>query len=334
MEAAKALEPAGQEEPRSSAAAITMYHQAYLDMLKASWILYDIVLKENNRTPLQTDENRKLFYHLSDDLYEQLRSFPDIHMFDQESIKELKHLECQIFEQMQPEEETQEREDLLFGLDNSRWITIEQDDAGDLQEDVLFRTFVDAAIGGKARRVRSKGAPYLLMLYSKKGESELKVVMCNQSSTLCLSRNLTPDDMFEPGQASSITTGLFDSKSAGSDTLPLAFGQLGVVVAFQSDAELRAFMSRPKAYFQIVKQREPQRLAKGTENLIFSSSVEVVERLQPSTLKITHQKDSFSSCDLRVLETLSNEAWNTTRRLVISSSAGEDRPWCKNLCEI
>ena len=126
---------------------------------------------------------------VSQDLYEQLRSFPEKHMYDQDKIKELKYLECQIFEQMQPEEETQENEDLLFGLDNSRWITVEQDDAGDYQEEVLFRTFVDAAIGGKARRVRSKGAPYLLMLYCKDGESELKVVLCNQSSTLCLSRN-------------------------------------------------------------------------------------------------------------------------------------------------
>ena len=66
LEAARALEPKTQEEPEMLTAAINIYHQAYLDMLKASWILYDIVLKENNLTPLQTDENRKLFYHLSD----------------------------------------------------------------------------------------------------------------------------------------------------------------------------------------------------------------------------------------------------------------------------
>jgi len=41
-------------------------NQAYVDLLKASWILYEIILKDENLTPLLTDENRKLFYNLSD----------------------------------------------------------------------------------------------------------------------------------------------------------------------------------------------------------------------------------------------------------------------------
>jgi len=39
--------------------------QAYVDLLKASWILYEILLKDNNLTSLQTDENRRLFHSLS-----------------------------------------------------------------------------------------------------------------------------------------------------------------------------------------------------------------------------------------------------------------------------
>lgn len=41
-------------------------NQAYVDLLKASWILYDVILKDDKLTPLLTDENRKLFYNLSD----------------------------------------------------------------------------------------------------------------------------------------------------------------------------------------------------------------------------------------------------------------------------
>ena len=41
-------------------------NQAYVDLLKASWILYEIILKDENLTLLLTDENRKLFYNLSD----------------------------------------------------------------------------------------------------------------------------------------------------------------------------------------------------------------------------------------------------------------------------
>lgn len=41
-------------------------NQAYVDLLKASWIMYDNVLDGDNLSALQTDENRKLFYNLSD----------------------------------------------------------------------------------------------------------------------------------------------------------------------------------------------------------------------------------------------------------------------------
>ncbi len=41
-------------------------NQAYVDLLKASWILYEVILKGENLTLLLTDENRKLFYNLSD----------------------------------------------------------------------------------------------------------------------------------------------------------------------------------------------------------------------------------------------------------------------------
>lgn len=37
-------------------------NQAYVDLLKASWILYDVVLKDDNLTPLLVNENRQLFY--------------------------------------------------------------------------------------------------------------------------------------------------------------------------------------------------------------------------------------------------------------------------------
>lgn len=41
-------------------------NQAYVDLLKASWILHTIILREDNQSSLMTDENRKLFYNLSD----------------------------------------------------------------------------------------------------------------------------------------------------------------------------------------------------------------------------------------------------------------------------
>ena len=40
--------------------------QAYVDLLKASYILYDIVLKDETSQALLTDENRKLISDLSE----------------------------------------------------------------------------------------------------------------------------------------------------------------------------------------------------------------------------------------------------------------------------
>lgn len=44
----------------------TPANQAYIDLLKAQWILHTIILREDNRSSLMTDENRKLFHTLSD----------------------------------------------------------------------------------------------------------------------------------------------------------------------------------------------------------------------------------------------------------------------------
>ena len=43
----------------------TPANQAYVDLLKAQWILHTIILREDNRASLMTDENRKLFHTLS-----------------------------------------------------------------------------------------------------------------------------------------------------------------------------------------------------------------------------------------------------------------------------
>lgn len=90
---------------------------------------------------------------------------------------------------MQPEESSDPGTELSPGLDTARWIAVNQDDAGSETEKVLYRTFVNAGIGGKKFRMRTKGAPYLLLLATREGESEPKIILCNQSGTLCLQRD-------------------------------------------------------------------------------------------------------------------------------------------------
>lgn len=87
------------------------------------------------------------------------------------------------------EEEFRSDDILTAWMDDGRWITVEQDDAGEEEEKVLFRAFVNASIGIKRNRRKSKGAEYMLLLYAKNGESELQVTISNQSGSLGLNRS-------------------------------------------------------------------------------------------------------------------------------------------------
>ena len=300
-------------------------NQAYVDLLKASWILYNIILSDDNdKASLMTDENRKMFYNLSDGMSEDLSDFQPVDAPEKDTLL------CQnynIWELLQPEEETYAQEDLLPGLENGRWITVEPDDAGEEDEQVLFRTFVNAAIGGKRHRMRSKGAPYMLLLSTKEGESEPKVTLCNQSGTLCLTRDFTIEDL----QDKESPLSPFAGSGIPRDTIPLNFGRMNITVAFTNEDDLQQFMYIPRAYFDAVKRREPRQFEKATETLLFKSSVEVFDQLKASTMKPMNPRQVFRSCDIRVLETTGKEGWRTTRRVVISSSAGEPRPWCTEL---
>lgn len=88
------------------------------------------------------------------------------------------------------DEEHFRSDDILTAwTDDGRWITVEQDDAGEEEEKVLFRTFVNASIGSRRTRIKSEGAPYMLLLYTKKSESELQVTISNQSGSCGLNRS-------------------------------------------------------------------------------------------------------------------------------------------------
>lgn len=93
-----------------------------------------------------------------------------------------------IWEPVQPEEASQNGTDIPLGLGASRWIAVDIEDAGGDEERVLYRTFVNAGIGGKKFRIRTKGAPYMLLLATREGESEPKIILCNQSGSLRLER--------------------------------------------------------------------------------------------------------------------------------------------------
>ncbi|KAI9799996.1 MAG: hypothetical protein M1833_003525 [Piccolia ochrophora] len=246
----------GSVSPSNDSRSIYNQAQAYVDLLKASWILYDVILKEENLTPLLTDENRKLFYNLSDAINEDFFSFRDVDVPDKQTIH--RH-NLNIWELLQPEEEkVGEEDDYLPGLENGRWITVEQEDAGREDEKVLYRTFVNAEIGSKALRMKSRGAPYMLLLSVKEGESEPKVTLCNQSGTFSMTRDFEPQDLVQEEHLSPDSPLVPEMPALftrSTQPIPLEFKKMKVSVTFQTDAVLplsRVQVSRDNESKQVI----------------------------------------------------------------------------------
>ncbi|OJJ31549.1 hypothetical protein ASPWEDRAFT_62678 [Aspergillus wentii DTO 134E9] len=301
----------------------TTSQQAYIDILKASYILYDIVLRGNeNSQAILADENRKLIADLSEGIKEELSQFSAM---DVPEYSILHSQNFEIWESLQSEESLENGGNAFIGLGNARWITVEQEDAGDEEEKVLFRTFVNAGIGGKKFRMRTKGAPYMLLLSTRDGESEPKITICNQSGTLCLQRDFVPDDLVQLiGISHASLSGVPGAKI--SEPVLLKFESISVSISFQYGADLLEFINIPKAYFDAVWQREPMDSDQFSESVLFRGSVEIFEQLKAPSMKSMNPRMVHRSCQVRILERSFGEAWRTVRRIVISSSAAEKIP--------
>ncbi|KAE8153746.1 hypothetical protein BDV25DRAFT_136499 [Aspergillus avenaceus] len=301
-------------------------NQAYVDLLKASYILYDIVLvdeSESSRAAL-TEEDRKLISDLSEGIKEEFLQFTSADIPDSSAVP----ANCLDFwEVLQPEEAMACNSDGMIGLGNLRWITVDQEDAGYEEERVVHRTFVNAGIGSKRLRMRTKGAPYMLLLSTREGESELRITICNQSGTLCLQRDFTEQDM---AQIMNIWDGSFGGAPGArvAESVLLQFDAKSVSVTFQYTSDLLRFINIPRAYFNAVQLREPVDSSEFSESVIFKSSVEVLEQLKAPTMRSMNPPVLHKSCEIRILERAYGEAWRSVRRIVISSSAAEQAPMC------
>ncbi|KAJ5613285.1 hypothetical protein N7510_006479 [Penicillium lagena] len=302
----------------------TTSHQAYADLLKASYILYDVVLKDEDSSALLTDENRKSVVELSEGINEELSQYTSI---DIPETSDLCSQNLEIWEPLQPEEAAEKGNGFSFRRENARWITVDKDDAGEEDERVLFRTFVNAGIGSKKFRMRTKGAPYMLLLITKYGESEPKVIMCNQTGKLCLQRDFLPNDLPPLIALSNQAMTGFPGVRI-SEPFPFKFNNTSVSISFQFETDLSQFVKIPKSYFEAVRQREPIDSNKFNESIIFKTSVETFEQLKTPHMKSMNPSIIWKSCEIRILERSYGDVWRSTRRLVISSSAAEQNPGC------
>lgn len=72
---------------------------------------------------------------------------------------------------------------------DQKWVTVESKDGGLKGEHVIYRSFVNAEIGGRELRNRSVNQPYMLILHCHDSHPEPKITLCSQRGLL----NLTKD---------------------------------------------------------------------------------------------------------------------------------------------
>ncbi|CAL8581885.1 hypothetical protein XPA_007565 [Xanthoria parietina] len=298
----------------------TSKDQAYVDLLKASWIL-DVLIRERKVAgDLTKPHTRKLVIDLMKALKSDLhhrqrdRSFGGVPATPVLLGQDLSLLES--FEQTVEAKENEPRamDDLTT---SQRWITIDKDHGGFPNERILFRSFVNAQIGERHERSKSSNAPYVILLWTKVGESEIMVSLCNQRDTMNLSRKLTAEDLeyYHPGAETA-------HRDSDATALHLEFPSQSAEINFLTASDFDEFRAGPKRFFDAVKGRDPR----PGELTVFQSVLKSYRNANTmasttSSFRGDSGLGSFGSCELRLYEKMDETCWKSIRRLVISSAA-------------
>ncbi|KAI4092076.1 MAG: hypothetical protein LQ344_003731 [Seirophora lacunosa] len=292
----------------------TSQDQACADLLKSSWIVEELIRKRKVAGDLTKRQPRKLVI----DLLKALKT--DLHRRQHDksckAIPDTAVLLNQDLSLLESFEQTVEtKEGVPQAMDDlttaHRWITIDKDHGGFEHEKVMFRCWVNAQIGQRDERSKSSNAPYMIILWTKAGESEIFVSLVNQKDTLNLSRKLTAEDL-----------GDWESMSQDSTAMELEFPSQPAEVNFLAPHHFQLFCEGPKQFFDAVKGRDPQ----VGELTIFKTVLKSYRNTDPSDPNADHK--SFDSCELRVYERMDETCWKTTRRLVVSSAADSKKLGC------
>jgi hypothetical protein len=119
-------------------------------------------------------------------------------------------------------------------------------------------------------------------------------------------------------------------------------------------ADLDGFLSHPRRFFETVSPREARNGELNTFKThvlprLYSARIPLLTPVTYTTSRVlasyesqerTHGKPTGDNrvkahfCSLRLFELTAEERWKTTRRLVVSSWAGDRaQPWCESHCE-
>ncbi|KAI4194637.1 MAG: hypothetical protein LQ350_007662 [Teloschistes chrysophthalmus] len=287
--------------------------QAYVDLLKSSWIL-DVLIRERK---IAGDLTKPRVRKLVQDLLKALKS--DLHhrQHDRRSREapDTDTLLKQDLSLLEGFEQTVEAKELVpRAMDDlttsQRWITIDKDHGGFHDERIHFRCFVNAQIGQRHERSKSSNAPYVILLWTKTGESEITVSLCNQRDTLNLSRKLTEEDIED-----------WKTLDKSATAIHLDFPTQSAEINFLTIQDFEGFRAGPKEFFEAVRGRDPRT----GELTIFQTVIKSYRNAEPSSTIDQQATDSspksLGYCQLRLYEQMDETCWKSVRRLVVSSVA-------------
>ena len=210
-----------------------------------------------------------------------------------------------------------------------RWFEIDKEHCGYEHERVIHRTFVDAQLGKPAasvmcniptyfeigfrnQREKPTSAPYLLLLWTSRGQSGLNISLCNHHGTLNLSRRLLLEDI--ENQNGEFRDSLL--------LLTLKFDAWDAEICFLTSSDYTSFLELPLRFFSREQRytRDPQN---GEMAICQSSLISCHDRSDYPMLErsrdVHFKAGRTSSCGLKLFETSTDNTWETTRRLVVFS---------------
>ncbi|KAL8691651.1 MAG: hypothetical protein Q9218_003172 [Villophora microphyllina] len=287
--------------------------QAYVDLLKSSWILDELIKERKVAGDLTKPHPRKLVIDLlkalKSDLYHRHH---DKSYGDAPDIETLLKQDPSLLESF--EQTVEAKENVPRAMDDlttsQRWITIDKDHGGFPDEKILFRCFVNAQIGQRHERSKSSNAPYVILLWTKTGESEISVSLCNQRDTLNLSRKLTAEDLED-----------WKSLDKNATSIHLEFPTQSAEINFLIREDIEGFQAGPMKFFEAVKGRDP---CTG-ELTLFQTVIKSYRNVEVSSNMGQNDNDStpksLGHSELRLYEQMAEVCWKTVRRLVVSSAA-------------
>ncbi|KAI5840975.1 hypothetical protein DFP73DRAFT_609400 [Morchella snyderi] len=291
----------------------------YVNLLKASWILYSQLGMNDIQSPETQEmieslrpEERTLLENLASAISHHTEGFRGVSV---PNISSLDPASFAIWERIAHEELDPAS---IYGhaLDSHRWITIKDEHAGSDNEEVLYRSFVQAQIGRRAMRLLVEDTDYLLVLVVPSEQTEPIMVLSNQAGTMNLS-------------CSSFQWAAGGSMDDTTNKMVVTFGKTAVPITFKNSDDYKKFTTLAREYFEAVKDREPS----DSENEIYRrvlqgySKINVNSSRQGKQPQLNHNH-GFRYWEIRVHEMNSDQYWQKVRRLVISDCAREKKPKC------